>query len=73
MSANFDPALLPIYGLLVWPIAKSAVFVMASTISVWSRRPARRAAARRLLRMFDNVSGNALGDTPRKPPRSRPE
>lgn len=69
MSANFDPTLLPIYGLLVWPIAKSAVFVMASTISVWSRRPGRRAAARRLLRMFDN----ALDNTSRKAPQGRSE
>lgn len=55
MSADFDPAQLPLYGLLVWPLAKSVVFVVASAVFVWSRKPARRAAARRLVRLISRA------------------
>ncbi len=54
MSDYLDPTVIPFVILLVWPVTRSAVFLTAAAISLWSRKPARRAEARRLLRMLSN-------------------
>jgi hypothetical protein len=51
MLDNLEPSLLPL-ALLSWPLARSAVFVAAAAVNLWSRKPARRAEARRLLRLL---------------------
>jgi hypothetical protein len=47
----FDPTLLPI-ALLIWPVTRSAVFMAAATVNLWSRKPNRRAEARRIMRLL---------------------
>jgi hypothetical protein len=51
MNQGFDPSLLPVV-LLVWPITKSLVFMVAAVVNLWSRKPTRRAEARRMMRMI---------------------
>ncbi len=48
---HFDPTLLGV-ALLVWPATKSLVYTGAAAVSLWSRKPSRRAEARRLLRLL---------------------
>jgi hypothetical protein len=48
---HFDPTLLSV-ALLVWPATKSLVYMGAAAVSLWSRKPSRRAEARRLLRIM---------------------
>lgn len=48
MQDQYDSLLLPL-ALVAWPVTRSVVFLVAAIIHLWSRNPARRAAARRLL------------------------
>ena len=59
MSDHLDPTVIPFIILLVWHVTRSAVFVAAAVISLWSRSPSRRAQARRLLRMLSNSGGDS--------------
>jgi len=52
MPDQFDPTVIPV-ALLIWPITKSFVFMGAAAVNLWSRKPARRAEARRLLRLLN--------------------
>jgi hypothetical protein len=58
VSDFLDPTVIPFFILLVWPVTRSAVFLTAAVISLWSRKPARRAEARRLLRMLSNAGSD---------------
>lgn len=58
MKESFDPSLLPV-ALLLWPATKSLVFMGAAAVNLWSRKPGRRAEARRLLRL---LAGNDSGE-----------
>ena len=58
MKESFDPGLLPV-ALLLWPATKSLVFMGAAAVNLWSRKPGRRAEARRLLRL---LTGNDSGE-----------
>jgi len=51
VNEQFDPSLISL-ALLAWPVAKSVVFMGTAAVSLWSRKPARRAEARRLLRLL---------------------
>jgi hypothetical protein len=51
MTEHLDPSLLPV-ALLIWPATRSLVFIGAAAVNLWSRKPSRRAEARRLLRMI---------------------
>ena len=51
MKEIFDPSLLPV-ALLLWPATRSLVFMGAAAVNLWSRKPGRRAEARRLLRLL---------------------
>jgi hypothetical protein len=51
VNEHFDPHLLPL-ALLLWPATKSLVFMGAAAVNLWSRKPGRRAEARRLLRLL---------------------
>jgi hypothetical protein len=53
----FEPGLLPV-ALLVWPATKSLVFMGAAAVNLWSRKPGRRAEARRLLRLLADRGDN---------------
>ncbi len=55
MPGDLDLSLLPL-ALLVWPVARSVVYVGAAAVSLWSRKPARREAARWLLRTLHRNS-----------------
>jgi hypothetical protein len=59
VSDHLDPTVIPFIILLVWPVTRSAVFVAAAMISLWSRSASRRAQARRLLRMLSNSGGDS--------------
>jgi predicted lysophospholipase L1 biosynthesis ABC-type transport system permease subunit len=52
VTALLDPSIVPLLALLMWPLAKAIVFVVAATVSLFSRKAARRTEARRLLRML---------------------
>ena len=52
MPDQFDHTVIPV-ALLIWPITKSVVFMGAAAVNLWSRKAARRAEARRLLRGHD--------------------
>jgi hypothetical protein len=54
VSDHLDPTVIPLLVLLIWPVTRSAVFLAAAVISLWSHSPSRRAQARRLLRMLTN-------------------
>jgi hypothetical protein len=56
VNQGLDPTLLPV-ALLIWPAAKSAVFVGSAAVSIWSRKPGRRAEARRIMRMISRTTG----------------
>lgn len=56
MSAFFNSPLLAILIVLIWPAAKSAVFIGASLVSVCSRRPERRESARKVMTMISGRS-----------------
>jgi hypothetical protein len=51
MHGQLDSLLLPL-AILSWPVTRSVVFLGASAVHMWSRDPARRDAARRLLRLL---------------------
>jgi hypothetical protein len=51
MPEHLDPSLFAL-ALLAWPATRSAVFLAAAAVNLWSREPARRAEARRLLRLL---------------------
>jgi hypothetical protein len=57
MHEAFDPTIVPIV-LMVWPATKSLVFTGAAAISLWSRKPARRAEARRIMRMISRTAAD---------------
>ena len=52
MSEFFNSPLLPVIVLIVWPAAKSIVFFCASMVSMLSRRPERREAAQKIVKML---------------------
>lgn len=55
MSGPFDPMLVLLCGLLLWPTAKALTLVGAAVVSIWSRRQATRDEARRLVQaMMDH-------------------
>ena len=60
MNQQFDPTVIPVV-LLIWPVAKSVVFVGAAAVNLWSRKPERRAEARRILRLLHSSSDERDG------------
>ena len=56
MLEHFDPTPLTI-ALLIWPAAKSLVFMAAASTNLWSRHEGRQARAERLLRIMQGDSG----------------
>ena len=57
MLENFDPSLFAL-ALLAWPVTRSAVFLTAAAVNLWSREPGRRAEARRLLRLLHRTEND---------------
>ncbi|MEU4421058.1 hypothetical protein AB0F81_10550 [Actinoplanes sp. NPDC024001] len=55
---NLEPALIPAV-LFLWPATKSLVFMGAAAVNLFSRKPGRRAEARRLLRLLAPPQTNA--------------
>jgi hypothetical protein len=47
-----DPNCIPLLVLLLWPLSRAIVFVGAAIVCILSRKSARRAEARRVLRML---------------------
>jgi hypothetical protein len=51
MINNIDPSLTVLAILFVWQVTRCAVFLAAAAVCLLSRRSARRAEARRVLRI----------------------
>jgi len=58
VSHHFDPALLTFIVLLLGSAARSLVLITTAAVSLYSRNPARRAAARRLIRLLTRADHN---------------
>lgn len=52
MHALLDTSLVALLILLLWPLARAVVFVGVAAVCLLSRNRARRAEARRMLRMI---------------------